>query len=80
MSLTYQKDWVEFMSVRTHPGVADGRFLANYRPTGNIFSADLNSLEYWLTGRYCLYAYQQKMSAVAWTLDQVANSPILNSG
>jgi uncharacterized protein YqjF (DUF2071 family) len=60
MSLTNQGDRIEFRSVRTHRGVKAGQFLASYHPTGKVFSPDQGSLEYWLTARYCLYAYSMK--------------------
>ena len=36
------------------------RFTAIYGPTGDVFTAQPGSLEYFLTARYCLYAADAK--------------------
>jgi uncharacterized protein YqjF (DUF2071 family) len=47
--------WVEYAAVRTHRGLGPGEFLGRYRPVGPVYLADRNSLEFWLSERYCLY-------------------------
>src|SRR6266404_184187 len=49
-------DRVSYSSTRTHPGAADARFRATYRPVGSVFQSLAGSLDAWLTDRYCLYA------------------------
>lgn len=45
--------WVEYSSARADPpGVFEGR----YRATGPVYRSEPNTLEAWLTERYCLYA------------------------
>lgn len=50
--------WVEYRSrrrdLRTGPGVFEGR----YRPVGRRLETRPDSLEHWLTERYCLYAME----------------------
>lgn len=49
-------DRIEYASQRTHRGAAPAEFRASYRPTGPAFHAAPDSLDYWLTERYCFYA------------------------
>jgi uncharacterized protein len=46
---------VRFASTRTDRRGAPACFRASYRPTGDPFIAARDSLEYFLTARYCLY-------------------------
>jgi uncharacterized protein YqjF (DUF2071 family) len=46
---------VQYQSVRRHPGAWAAEFRARYRPTGSVYAANPDSLEYWLTERYSLY-------------------------
>ncbi len=48
--------WVEYASMRTHRGEPSADLKARYRPRGEIFWSEPDSLEHWLTARYCLYA------------------------
>jgi uncharacterized protein YqjF (DUF2071 family) len=48
-------DGINYDSHRTHRGAAPADLRARYRPTGDIFTAERGSLEYFLTARYCLY-------------------------
>jgi uncharacterized protein YqjF (DUF2071 family) len=41
---------------RAHPGAPAATFAAEYRPVRPIAHAEPDSLEWWLTERYCLYA------------------------
>lgn len=45
---------IEFSSERVDD--SDRSFAARYRPTGEVFNAEPDSLEWFLTERYCLYA------------------------
>lgn len=48
-------DSIRYFSHRTHRGAPDADFVAAYRPTGPVFSAERGSLVHWLTERYNLY-------------------------
>ena len=37
MSLSYNADWIEYSSLRTHRGAAAAEFTARYRPSGPVF-------------------------------------------
>jgi uncharacterized protein YqjF (DUF2071 family) len=47
---------VRYSSVRTHDSAAPAAFQGRYRPTGAVYHTAPDTLEYWLTERYCLYA------------------------
>jgi hypothetical protein len=47
---------VEYASTRTHRGAPPADFAAGYRPVGPVELARSETLEHWLTERYCLYA------------------------
>lgn len=47
---------VQYHSRRTHAGEPPAEFAATYGPTGEVFHAQPDSLEHFLTARYCLYA------------------------
>jgi uncharacterized protein len=49
-------DIVTYASHRIHPGEPPAAFEATYRPTGPVFTTAPDSLDAWLTERYCLYA------------------------
>lgn len=54
MQMSEQDGWITYRSRRRGaPGV---RFDARYRPAGPVFESGPESLERWLTARYCLYA------------------------
>lgn len=46
---------VSYASTRTDARGTPAYFRATYRPTGDAFVAELDTLEYFLTARYCLY-------------------------
>jgi len=46
---------IAFHSRRTHRHAAPADFAARYRPVGEVFHAAPDSLEYFLTERYCFY-------------------------
>jgi uncharacterized protein YqjF (DUF2071 family) len=66
---------VHFSSKRTHRGEPAAMFDASYRPSGATIHAQPETLEYWLTARYCLYSadgqgrlYRGEISHVPWSL------------
>jgi uncharacterized protein YqjF (DUF2071 family) len=56
MRMTYCDGWVTYDSQRRHPGAAPAAFAGRYRPVGPVYAHAPESLEWWLTERYCLYA------------------------
>jgi len=50
-------DSIDYRSRRTHGGAPSADLRVSYRPTGTIFHAQPCSIEYFLTERYCLYAF-----------------------
>lgn len=55
MSIRREGEAVHYRSRRTHRGAASADFDASYRPTGEVFRAEPETLEYFLVERYCLY-------------------------
>ena len=53
-------DEVEYDSVRTHPNAPAAEFRARYRPLGSVFRAEPESLDFWLTERYSLFAMRAR--------------------
>jgi uncharacterized protein YqjF (DUF2071 family) len=60
MACVDQGDTIEYESMRTHRGAPPAAFAARYRPVGSAYQATPNSLDAWLTERYCLYAANQR--------------------
>ena len=56
MSCRVSGDEVRYRSVRTHRGAPPARFEGRYRSTGEVFESRPDSLENFLTERYCLYS------------------------
>lgn len=54
MQVDAENGWITYRSQRR--GNAAARFAGRYRPTGPAFESTPESLERWLTARYCLYA------------------------
>jgi uncharacterized protein YqjF (DUF2071 family) len=54
MQMSEEDGWITYRSQRR--GAAAARFAGRYRPTGPVFVSAPESLERWLTARYCLYA------------------------
>ena len=46
---------VQYRTTRTHRGAPGAAFAGRYRPCGPVYHAAVDSIEYWLTERYCLY-------------------------
>jgi uncharacterized protein len=45
-----------YQSHRIHRGAQSATFAGRYRPTGPVYHATPETLDHWLTERYCLYA------------------------
>jgi uncharacterized protein len=55
MNVVTDEGTIRYRSRRSGTGSPEARFIAAYRPVGGIFRAQRDSLEYFLTERYCLY-------------------------
>ena len=55
MTIIENGDTTQYTSYRTHPGANAAVFVGNYRPTGSVQEYSPDSLDRWLTERYCLY-------------------------
>ena len=51
---------IEHRSRRTHRGAPSADLRVSYKPTGDVFRAQPGSIEYFLTERYCLYAFDSQ--------------------
>lgn len=61
MSITqHQKGWIQYDSRRTHRGSTSADFMARYRPTSDVYLSETDSLDEWLTERYCLYSMDRQ--------------------
>jgi uncharacterized protein YqjF (DUF2071 family) len=60
MSCDAAGDAVHYRSVRTHRGAPQAEFEARYRPAGGPFESGRDTIEYFLTERYCLYSADNK--------------------
>lgn len=57
-ALTKSEDGtVDYRSRRTHRDAPPADLRVSYKPSGEVFQAQPGSLEYFLTERYCLYAF-----------------------
>jgi uncharacterized protein len=54
-------DTIVYRSHRTHKGAPPADFRATYRPTGNVYYSERDTLEHFLTERYCLYSANKGM-------------------
>ncbi len=74
MSVQKVGDEIKYSSERTHPGYPTGTFSGTYRPTGAVFHSQPDTLEHFLTARYCLYSvhqgkiYRGEINHVPWPL------------
>ena len=55
MQVKRSGEHVAYTSRRTHRGAPRAELVASYEPTGAAYTAARDSLDYWLTERYCLY-------------------------
>ncbi len=79
------KGTIHYRSHRFHHPPATADFVGSYRPTGPVFLAGRDSLEYWFTERYCLYTvvrgnqvYRAHIHHPRWPL-QAAELEIINN-
>jgi uncharacterized protein len=57
-SVTHKQDiGIDYRSSRTRRGAPAADLRVAYKPTGEIFSAQPGTIEYFLTERYCLYSF-----------------------
>lgn len=56
MSCERDGDEVVYHSVRTHRGAPDAQFAGRYKPTGEVKESRPETIENFLTERYCLYS------------------------
>jgi uncharacterized protein len=56
MSCETSNDEVHYRSVRTHKGAPPAEFEARYRPVGEPFESGRDTIDNFLTERYCLYS------------------------
>ncbi|MBA2665239.1 MAG: DUF2071 domain-containing protein [Bradymonadaceae bacterium] len=57
MAIDHRTDGaIDYSTRRTHKGAPAGEFKATYGPSGDVFRAEAESLDFWLTERYCLYS------------------------
>jgi uncharacterized protein YqjF (DUF2071 family) len=72
---TTEDGMIAYHARRTHRGAPPAVFSARYRPAGAMFRSAPDSLDHWLTERYCLYAvdsvgqiYRAEIHHVPWPL------------
>ncbi|MEM7234672.1 MAG: DUF2071 domain-containing protein [Planctomycetota bacterium] len=56
MSCQERDGWIDFRSLRIHPGATPLEFVGRYRGVGEIEETRPGTLDHWLTERYCLYS------------------------
>ena len=52
--------WIEYGSVRRHPGSPEAELNVRYRGIGEEWEPRAGTLEHWWTERYCLYAADER--------------------
>ena len=63
MRVRVDGDRIDYASRRTDDTGAPAEFVARYHPVGPPFEAELGSLDYFLTERYCLYNVDARFRA-----------------
>jgi len=56
MMVAHSNSRIRYASTRTHRHAPQAQFGAWYWPVGKVYHATPDTLEHWLTERYCLYA------------------------
>lgn len=56
MHLKQKGPLIDYVSHRTHRGAHPADLIARYQPTGPVYLSQKDTLEYWLTERYCLFS------------------------
>jgi uncharacterized protein YqjF (DUF2071 family) len=77
---------IAYQSSRTHRGEPPAKFEASYKACSESFFAQPNTLEHWLTARYCLYSanrknvlYRGEIDHPPWTLSKAEWNATENS-
>lgn len=72
-------DAIAYRSERTHRGEPPATFDASYQASGETFQAQPETLEHWLTARYCLYSanrrnvlFRGEIDHPPWTLSKAS--------
>jgi uncharacterized protein YqjF (DUF2071 family) len=60
---------IGYTSRRIHKGEPPAELLMRYRPDGPVFNATPDSLEYFLTARYCLYSADKQQNVYRCEID-----------
>lgn len=75
MRLKVEGDSLAYHSQRIHRGAEPAAFAGRYQPVSPVFRSRPDTLEYWLTERYCLYAsdrqgriYRSDIEHLPWPL------------
>jgi uncharacterized protein len=59
MRVSTEFETVHYSSLRTHAGIPSANLECSYQPTGKMYHAAPDTLEHFLTERYCLYSANQ---------------------
>lgn len=87
MNLRHKADgWLHYTSTRTHRGAAPAELEMAYRPTGISRPSSANTLEHFLTDRFCLYSadragtiYRGEIHHLPWPLQPAEASITQNT-
>jgi len=60
MTVRREGDTIHYRSTRTGQKDATAEFDASYKPTGDVFRSAPETLDRWLTDRYCLYTLNRR--------------------
>ena len=60
MSVRRARDEVRYRSTRTHRGAAPAQFIGRYQPIGPVYRSKDDSIDAFVTERYCLYAAAER--------------------
>jgi uncharacterized protein len=80
MRVLSRGDQIVYSSQRTHRGEPEAILECAYQPTGEVYHSVADTLEHWLTERYCLYSansagqvFRGEIDHMPWSL-QAANA------
>lgn len=86
MRLRDDGQWITYNSRRTHRNAPSAQFEGRYRPISEPYTAQPETLERWLTERYCLYSldskgnvYRGEIHHQPWPLQKAEAQIALNS-
>jgi uncharacterized protein len=69
MSVEHRDGWVQYESTRTHRGTEPASLSARYRPTGDLLDLEPETIDRWLTDRYCLYTTDRQGRVIRQEID-----------